>query len=187
MKTDVVVQPTSIEPRNRKRLPVLILAVGVAVFLVIVIAAMSGIIPSKSKEAADPCRGKGLSCLQDQLNGPNDPCRYVRISDAEKVLGTVSQALPGRTVDKCFLPTFSYRVVSTRGITLYRTAVRSLKDRLQIGNEAFWDPREGVLHVLAGDTYLAIEVNGIAGNREKAIAVAGLALVKIAPESKVDG
>ena len=146
---------------------------------------MNGLLRRAPKEAADPCAGKGLGCQQDQVRGPNDPCRWVRVTDAERVLGVFFPAIPGRTPDTCFIGgpgPFSFRVIPKQGIAEYRVAVRSLKDRLSLGSEAYWDPREGVLHVLVGDAYLAVQVTEIRGAREKAIAVAGLALLKLAPD-----
>lgn len=154
--------------------------------VLVVVAALSvagliALLPdSKQPMQPEACRGNDLACLKDQIHGPNDPCLFIRITDAEKVLGVDFQAIPGRATDKCFMDTgLAFGVVTTDGAAAFRSSVVSLKDRVSLGNEAYWDPDTSVLHVLVRDRYLSIDVSGQPGPREKAIALAGLALVKI--------
>lgn len=171
-------------PRSSLLLLIVVLGLAAAVIVPVTVSLITG---EDEVAPAEPCPGGEPSCFKDRVSGPNDPCRFIRTTDAEKVLGVDFGAYPGRAENTCFLPSWSFSVVTREGESAYRSAVRSLEDRFLLGSESYWDAEMGTLHVLVGDSYLVI--NGIVGPgaREKAIALAGLALAKIAPAPEPAG
>jgi hypothetical protein len=183
MKTEERIASASSLLRRRYRIPLIVALIVVVTTAILVTANVRG----DRGVAVATCPGDDLACQQDQVFGPNDPCRFVRITDAERVLGAASGEVPGRTVDKCFLAKFSVRVLTQGGATEYQTEVKGLRtERFALGDQAVWDSAVRVLHVLVGDAYLAIVVPEVDGAREKAIAIAGLVLPKIAPKPSAD-
>lgn len=177
-------------PRKARRPLSRALLTTLAVAVLALFAASAGGAFRRGGKAPEPCGGSyaDLACQADLLRGPDDPCRFVRVTEAVRAIGQELNGLPGRTKDKCFMPDFSIRVVTESGPTAYQAAVRGLTDRLALGSQAYWDQRKGLLHVLVLDRYVAVEITPrVPGAREKAIALAGLALAKIGPAGQGDG
>jgi hypothetical protein len=129
-------------------------------------------------------------CVKDRINGPDDPCRFLTTSIAERVIGR-TLAAPGRTdAGKCFNvvdPSGVLEFQVTRGPqarSAFDDATARLSDQVEgMWDSAVWEASASTLHVMEGDAYLWVELEGVPDNRALTSKLARLALLRVVRES----
>lgn len=165
---------------------------GAAAAVIVVTAVVAGpALTSPKPPKAPVCHETEPSgCDKDFVSGPTDPCRFIRVTDAEKVIG-YPLAIPGRTPTECFnVVDFSPKVdalfyyeftTGAAAVKGYQHAVAHLRDRVGgVGDVAFWDPAAWTLHVRFGPAYLWVQLSFVPDARAKAVTLARMALGNVA-------
>lgn len=144
---------------------------------------------STNTEAPDPCMTatSPFSCQWDrQTLKPDHPCRLLRLSEIESVLGEPLQSIPGNVPGRslCFFShkgdlEYAYRVGSGAQSD-FTAATKQLRDQTtSLGTQARWDSAKRILHVRTRLGYLLIEIPPIPQPRDVAVQLAQIALPRI--------